>query len=196
MESKGLGKPKVSLQFELSNSGICQLVKAEAAVEETYMGEVEVEVDDDVVNATTNGTATEQERKLEEDTSSEEAKTEETAKNEEKEGNENSAEGDNETKADGDNETKSENGDKKKKGKKDAKNDKKKEEKKKKKTIKVEKVSGYDSLLFPLCKAVLSLCMYSNGLDFWISPPPQTCLCPTKGDEKDPQKSAWCECLL
>jgi hypothetical protein len=47
MEEKGLGKPKVSLQFELSNSGITQLVKAEAAVEETYMGEEVIEVDDD-----------------------------------------------------------------------------------------------------------------------------------------------------
>ena len=47
MQEKGLGKPKVSLQFELSNSGITQLVKAEAAVEETYMGEQVIEVDDD-----------------------------------------------------------------------------------------------------------------------------------------------------
>ena len=47
MEEKGLGKPKVSLQFELSSSGIAALVKAEAAVEETYTVEEEVEVDDD-----------------------------------------------------------------------------------------------------------------------------------------------------
>lgn len=57
MESKGLGKPKVSLQFELNPSGITQLVKAEAAVEETIIVEEEEEVDDDDdeegVNATT-----------------------------------------------------------------------------------------------------------------------------------------------
>jgi len=49
MEEKGLGKPKVSLQFELSTSGIAQLVKAEATVQETYMANVteEIEVDDE-----------------------------------------------------------------------------------------------------------------------------------------------------
>merc|ERR1712166_872105 len=43
MEEKGLGKPKVSLQFELSQSGTTALIKAEAAVEGTYTVEVEVE---------------------------------------------------------------------------------------------------------------------------------------------------------
>lgn len=47
MERKGLGKPKISCQFELSLSGITSLVKAEAVVEETYKVEVEEEVDDD-----------------------------------------------------------------------------------------------------------------------------------------------------
>jgi len=47
MEEKGLGKPKVSLQFDLSTSGLAMLVKAEAAVEETYMGEEEIEVEDE-----------------------------------------------------------------------------------------------------------------------------------------------------
>ena len=47
MLEKGLGKPKVSLQFELSSSGIVSLIKAEAAVEEIYTVEEEVEVDDD-----------------------------------------------------------------------------------------------------------------------------------------------------
>lgn len=47
MAKKDLGKPKVSLQFELSASGITQLVKAEASVEETYTVEEEVEVDDE-----------------------------------------------------------------------------------------------------------------------------------------------------
>merc|ERR1712038_700208 len=47
MEEKGLGKPKVSLQFDLSTSGLATLVKAEAAVEETYTVEEEVEVEDE-----------------------------------------------------------------------------------------------------------------------------------------------------
>lgn len=46
MEDKGLGKPKISLQFELTSSGIVTLAKAEAAVEETYMVTEEVEVED------------------------------------------------------------------------------------------------------------------------------------------------------
>jgi hypoxia up-regulated 1 len=53
MADKGLGKPKLSLQFELSASGITALVKAEAAVEETYTVEEEVEVEDDGVTNTT-----------------------------------------------------------------------------------------------------------------------------------------------
>merc|ERR1712224_788202 len=52
MEEKGLGKPKVSLQFELSSSGTTSLVKAEAAVEEKYTIEVEVEIEDDEANET------------------------------------------------------------------------------------------------------------------------------------------------
>jgi len=47
MKEKGLGAPKVSLQFELSNSGITRLVKAEAAVEETYTVTEDEEVDDE-----------------------------------------------------------------------------------------------------------------------------------------------------
>lgn len=47
MEEKKLGKPKVSLQFQLSESGLTNLIKAEASVEETYTAEEEVEVDDD-----------------------------------------------------------------------------------------------------------------------------------------------------
>merc|ERR1719437_293952 len=53
MEEKGLGKPKVSLQFELSSSGTTSLVKAEAVVEEKYTVEVEVEVEDDEETETT-----------------------------------------------------------------------------------------------------------------------------------------------
>jgi hypoxia up-regulated 1 len=47
MKEKGLGTPKVSLQFELSASGIPNLVRAEAAVEEMYTVQEEVEVEDD-----------------------------------------------------------------------------------------------------------------------------------------------------
>lgn len=47
MEKKGLGKPKISLQFELSTSGIASLLKAEAAVEEITIVEEEVEIEDD-----------------------------------------------------------------------------------------------------------------------------------------------------
>jgi len=49
MKEKELGKPKVSLQFDLSTSGLVMLVKAEAAVEETYTVEEdeEVEIEDD-----------------------------------------------------------------------------------------------------------------------------------------------------
>ncbi len=50
MAAKGLGKPKVSLQFELSQSGITRLVKAEAAIEETVIIQEEVVVKDDEAN--------------------------------------------------------------------------------------------------------------------------------------------------
>lgn len=47
MAEKGLEKPQVSLQFELSSSGIASLVKAEASAVEIYTVEEEVEVEDD-----------------------------------------------------------------------------------------------------------------------------------------------------
>jgi len=48
MDEKQLGKPKVTMQFELSGSGICTLLRAEAAVEE--MVEVEEEqIDEDAM---------------------------------------------------------------------------------------------------------------------------------------------------
>ena len=53
MSEKGLGKPKVSLQFELDSSGICNLIKAEVTVDEMVMVKEEVEVDDDVETANT-----------------------------------------------------------------------------------------------------------------------------------------------
>jgi len=46
MEEKGLNKPKVSLQYELSSSGLTELVKAEATVEEIVTVEEDVLVDD------------------------------------------------------------------------------------------------------------------------------------------------------
>jgi len=75
MTDKGLGKPKVSLQFEMSASGIASLVKAEAAVEETYIEQEEVEVDDeDAANETVEEAAKEEPSKEKE----EEEATEET----------------------------------------------------------------------------------------------------------------------
>ena len=72
MEEKKLGKPKISLQFQLSESGITELIKAEAAFEETYIVEEEVEVDsEDGDEKEGNGSVAEggktEERKLEED---------------------------------------------------------------------------------------------------------------------------------
>jgi hypoxia up-regulated 1 len=53
-------KPKISLQFELSTSGLVSLIKAEAAVEETYtiQEEIEVEEDDNHNNNSTTMNAT------------------------------------------------------------------------------------------------------------------------------------------
>lgn len=101
MDEKGLGKPKVSLQFELSSSGITSIVKAEAAVEEIYTVEVEVEVEDDEAtevssNETsasdektseneTNETTTDTERKLEENSESQNKTSEEESSTEKKE---------------------------------------------------------------------------------------------------------------
>lgn len=90
MEEKGLGKPKVSLQFELSTSGITELVKAEAAVEETYTVEEEVEVEDDEAsgdNKTADSeTAENAERKTEETTESDNAGNETETESEKKDG--------------------------------------------------------------------------------------------------------------
>ncbi|KAL7570461.1 hypothetical protein ACA910_004247 [Epithemia clementina (nom. ined.)] len=88
LKEKGLeGKPKVSLQFELSASGITSLVKAEASMEETYTVEEEVEVEDDAddgnsTNATTDSdtttttTTTEDDKKTEKKETSDENETE------------------------------------------------------------------------------------------------------------------------
>jgi hypoxia up-regulated 1 len=47
MSEKGLGKPKVTLQFELDSSGMCNLIKAEVTTEEMVLVKEVVEVDDD-----------------------------------------------------------------------------------------------------------------------------------------------------
>jgi len=73
MEEKGLGKPKVSLQFELSSSGTTSLVKAEAAVEEKYTVEVEVEVEDEEETSSNDTDASDEKSESE---SKEEEKTE------------------------------------------------------------------------------------------------------------------------
>lgn len=124
MEEKNLGKPKISLQFQLTESGLTTLLKAEASVEETYTVEEEVEVDDDEEegDAAEGDAAAEEEEKKEDD--AEERKLEEDG------------EAKNDTEAED-----AEAGDEKK--------DKKEEEKpkKKKKTIKQEVVSVDDSIV-------------------------------------------------
>jgi len=113
MEEKGLGKPKVSLQFELSSSGITQLIKAEAAVEETYTVEEEVEIEEEEeeeakeVDETKDeaAAATEGEEKKEEAAAEEEKKDEETKADDTATDGEATKEGDDKEKA---NETKPE----------------------------------------------------------------------------------------
>lgn len=52
LKEKNLPTPKVALQFELSNSGLVQLLKAEAVVEEVVQVEVEEEYEEDADNET------------------------------------------------------------------------------------------------------------------------------------------------
>ncbi|KAL7483429.1 hypothetical protein ACHAW6_009074 [Cyclotella cf. meneghiniana] len=77
MKDKGLeGLPKVSLQFEMSTSGLTQLIKAEAVMEETVIVEEEVEVEDQEGD---NATADASDAKgVEEEKSKEETKEEST----------------------------------------------------------------------------------------------------------------------
>jgi hypoxia up-regulated 1 len=119
MEEKKLGTPKVSLQFELSSSGITSLVKAEASVEETYTVEEEVEVDDDEA-AESNATAPD------EKTGTKDGETKQENSEAGKDGNTDA----NVTDAKDANETKN----------KDSKDDKKKKEEKPKRKMMVEKV--------------------------------------------------------
>merc|ERR1712194_584163 len=83
MEEKGLGKPKGSLQFELSRSGTTELIKAEALVEEIYTVEVEVELDEEEeeTSASTNETSSSEDDKsgeTQEEFSSSEGESNET----------------------------------------------------------------------------------------------------------------------
>ena len=148
MEEKGLGKPKVSLQFELGTDGITNLIKAEAAVEETYTVQEEVEIEEEEEESESNSTEAEEgvERKTEE--TAEDTPTEEEAKGEEEakeEGKEAEAEGAAETESK-DNETKTE------------------EEPKKKKTKMVEKVR-----IFLRCCCEFVGGSFTNFLDIWNS---------------------------
>lgn len=81
MAEKGLNKPKVSLQFELSTSGIASLIKAEAAVEEIIMvtEEVDEEEEGEVESAETD--EKDEASESNEDTAADEA-TEESAEEE------------------------------------------------------------------------------------------------------------------
>jgi len=87
MADKGLAKPKVTLQFELSTSGLTQLIKAEAAVEEiiTVTEEVEVEEEEEEGDKTEEAAATEGEEKAGEEAKEEEKKEDADAKEGEEE---------------------------------------------------------------------------------------------------------------
>lgn len=82
MKEKGLGQPKVSLQFELSNSGITRLVKAEVACEEIVIVQEEVEIEDEEEakkeEEATTADSKDGEEKKDEEKKEEEAKTDET----------------------------------------------------------------------------------------------------------------------
>ena len=140
LESKGLGKPKVSLQFELNPSGITQLIKAEAAVEEIVIVEEEEEVDDDDDNddeeGTKNATADTAEKDKTDEQPQEKPEEKPSDKSDEKkedETTETSAEGESSKEASSTNETES--ADKSK----ETKTEPAKKKKKKKKTIMVQK---------------------------------------------------------
>ena len=126
MKEKGLdGMPKVSLQFEMSTSGITQLIKAEAVMEEIVMVEEEVEIEEEEGDNATDATAEKTEEKKEEtkeESKEEEAKSEDAA--DDKKSDDDAAASD-----------------EKKEG--DAKEEEKKEEPKKKKTKMVQKVSSF-----------------------------------------------------
>jgi len=83
MTEKGLSTPKVSLQFELSTSGITKLIKAEAAVDEIIQVEVDEEYEVDVEDeeeASSNETVADAEKPKEDETAAEEEKPNEEEK--------------------------------------------------------------------------------------------------------------------
>ena len=164
MEKKGLGKPKVSLQFELHHNGIAQLVKAEAAVEETYTVQVEVEVEDETIDADKKPEDADETNKTEDKTAKSEGddKKEETESKEEK---------------DDDKEDKKENKEE------DKKKD-KKEEKKKKKTKMVEKVR-----LLVLKDLNIGIRIHTQMIVVWLSPEKTYLCCFSTGKEACPQEN-------
>lgn len=83
MAEKELGAPKVSLQFELTTSGLVQLVKAEAAVEETYTVTEEVEVDDEDASEESDEKEEDEETKEDKTPKEEEVSTEDETPEEE-----------------------------------------------------------------------------------------------------------------
>uniref|UniRef100_A0A6U6FIS4 Uncharacterized protein n=2 Tax=Odontella aurita TaxID=265563 RepID=A0A6U6FIS4_9STRA len=82
MNEKGLGKPKVSLQFELSSSGLTGLIKAEAVVEEVVKVTEEVTCKDDDEDENCKEVV-EEEKTAEEEEKKEEGSEEEKKKDEE-----------------------------------------------------------------------------------------------------------------
>lgn len=79
MKDKDLGSPKVSLQFELTDSGLTELRKAEAVLEETVIIQEEVEVEDEEAEDEEDEA---EEKSEEEPAVDEEKKVDDTEKNE------------------------------------------------------------------------------------------------------------------
>jgi len=153
MADKGLAKPKVSLQFELSTSGITQLVKAEAAVEEIITVTEEVEYEEEVEEEESDAAAAEGEEKAEEEEKKEEGEAKEGEEEEKKEGEE-------EEKKEGEEEKKEEEKPKKKKVKKTKTVEKEKKKVHKKiltvKTYHVGRVKPYSAVTMEESKAKLA----------------------------------------
>ena len=87
MKGKDLGKPKISLQFELTTSGITNLIKAEAVLEETVVVQEEIEVDEEEEEKEGEDTPEDKEETVEEESvasDTEKNETEEPKKEEKK----------------------------------------------------------------------------------------------------------------
>ena len=169
MEKKGLGKPKVSLQFELHHNGIAQLVKAEAAVEETYTVQEEVEIEDEGIDTEKKPEDADETNKTEDRT----AKSEGEDKKEETE-----------AKAEENDDKKEDTKEDKEEDKKEDKKKDKKEEKKKKKTKMVDKVS-----LLVFQDFIIGIRIHTQMIVVWFSPEkPYFCFAST-GKEACPQEN-------